>query len=340
MSKTKNYLAAGALLCSAVLGVNAMSETTHAVSAESLNAVNTVLNSMRPIYQTAVDDYNAANPDQTQLQLADVDYPTPYYKPATVNAYAQLGLAYGFETQTTDGIPASLFTTTEVYDQAIEKLTDLGFSTYGPAYTFPPTQQYFNEGTGVICAVVWDGSSLTCGHTNWQTITDEWTDFLNGIGAAYYESEGQYPVVRGDISDDSALPTIHDSDYAPYQYTFVPISNFMGMFYRASSTSDWVYFAGTQSALDCSAYTGEAEKGFMGLICYNGTEESKVGAVAASQEEESSAVATPDTGAPTSDNRGAIAAISATALVAVATLIYLANYTKNRFASKVHFGKK
>lgn len=341
MKKQKYYLAAGGLLCSGLLGLVFGAPATHAATAEE-SAVADAISLLHEAYQTAMDAYNAANPDGPQLQFSESDEALTgirsYYKPDSLNAYVQLIRGTFAEVATTDGLLWTLAST----DGAAEALASSGFVEYGPSYSFPPTQQYLNTNTGVICAVANVGYG--CGHISWLSITDEWAAFANGIGAAFHESEEQYPVILAHVWDNSTLPLLYNSEYTPYQYTFVGISNYRGMFYRASATSDWVYFGGTQSVLDCSEYTGEAEKGFMGYICYNGTEESTVGAASAittvtdaGPVDDSGSVSAPDTGASTGDNQGAIVATSAAAIASISIITYLAIYIKKRLSSRVHF---
>lgn len=342
MKKQKYYLAAGGLLCSGLLSLAFGAPATHAATAEE-SAVAAVMNSLQTVYQAAIDEYNSANPDEIQLQLSELEErqaaSVAHYKPETLNAYVQLNRDYYLEVTTVDDISASGFIDT---NSIVEALDGLGFAAYGPIYAWPPTQQYINTDTGVICSV--DAAGSDCGHISWLSITDEWAAFANGIGAAFHESEEQYPVILAHVWDNSTLPLLYNSEYTPYQYTFVGISNYRGMFYRASATSDWVYFGGTQSVLDCSEYTGEAEKGFMGYICYNGTEESTVGAASAittvtdaGPVDDSGSVSAPDTGASTGDNQGAIVATSAAAIASISIITYLAIYIKKRLSSRVHF---
>lgn len=312
--------------------------STYATTEEE-TAVESVINSLRTIYQTQINEYNAANTD-LQLKVVDSNVKWARYKPSTVNAYLGLYQSYGLEVMTIDDISASLLDPRPIAD----KLVSLGFSEYGHVYYWPPTTQYINEDTGVLCSVTVGFSS--CGHINWVvTVTDEWQKYINGIGSAYHAKFGVYPVLTSaDIYSDEVLPpTIHNSEYKPYQYTEVSIDNGHGLFYRSSPTSEWVHFRETQALLECSEFTGEAQKGFAGYVCYNGQEKSTVKVATStptSTSEETSSVAVPNTGAITNDDKNVVATTIITIIAVISGLIaYGIHYTKTRLASRVGFKK-
>lgn len=269
-------------------------------------AVDDAVTLLKGVYQSEVDAYNSEYPD-AQLHLV-FEQGGGLYKPDGINAAISLnGLGedepYGYEVKTADDIVSGIDETT-----AIAPLTSAGFLPYYPYdyFYYPLTRQYLNSDTGVLCA--FNAASFSCGHISWYSITDEWKALLNGIGSAYYAKEGVYPFVVGDSGDNSTIPVIYDSEYSPYQYIFINSTDYAISFYRQSPTSDWVFFNKTQAPGDCSEYTGEAQKGFAGYICYDGGVESKV-AVPASTDDESasdgdSGVKTPDTGLFTNTNSG------------------------------------
>ena len=354
MKKWKFCIAIPAIAC--VLGLG-LTTPTHATIDEEIAAVTSVIDTLETTYETAIDDYNATATG-LHLKLVKRTDHGPYYKKSSMNAYTQLDSGWTLQVQTTDNLVASVLDDKPIVDA----LTNLSFKKYGPAYYYPITQQYINTDTGVICAV--RGDTTNCGHINWQTITDTWAEYLNSIGVAYYTATNVYPVIPGDYSNDNTSPTITNSEYKPYQYTIVGIANedAGSMFYRSSATSDWVYFTSTQSVLECSKYTGEAEKGFAGHVCYNINADgsytnSTVGAIpkedttkTASDESivtvantgssDESGIGVPDTGAPTFNESGAKAIVITAVVVLLGTITCLSKYIRTRLKTQVRFTKK
>ena len=247
----------------------------------------------------------------------------PYYKPDSIDAYLTLNRALTLTITTTDDVIASVLEPTPV----VEKLTSLGFTKYSRPYFFPETNQYINETTGVLCAVRSYGT--TCGHINWQDVSDKWGTFADGIGKAFYKSEEDYPFIMGDVSSDNT-PTIYDSDYEPYQYTVVGMDDYVGLFYRKSPTSEWIYFKGTQGMLTCDEYSGETEKGFAGVECYNAETKTV---------ERVGALLVPDTGFFTGEMDGTKAIIYAGSAILGTGTLYLVIYSVKRSAHRNRFRK-
>lgn len=334
--KNKNLsLAIGALFCSAAIGALAIQNNTYASTEEETAAVTAVMDVLLPIYQTAVDNYNS-DPDAlgAPFSLDQTDstdnYSHPRYQPESIKAAIPLRHSQNIAILNNNGSSSEIDGARTL---AISALEGLGFESYPYTFYYPEHLQYINNDTGVICMVAAYGSS--CGSINWWSVNDDQAEFLNGIGAAFYAKENTYPVVNGFY--DNSLPEIFDSEYEPYQYTLVSIQNGTGMFYRQGPTSNWVYFAITQAPLDCSDYAGEAQKGFAGYICYNGTEESKVAVVSESEPE--SSVKTPDTGIITGNSKTLTVFSSILGFTAFGIVSYGIGYSAKRIRNHIHFDK-
>lgn len=309
------------------------------------SAVNDAVTLLENIYQSEVDDYNSQHPDSPE-HLEFQQQGTVFYKPDGINAAILLngpGLdkAYGYEVQITDSIRSGIDDPTI----AIAPLTSAGFLPYYPYdyFYYPLARQYLNSDTGVLCA--FSAPDFACGHISWYSITDDWKTLVNGIGSAYYAKKGVYPIVAANVSDNEAMPTIRDSEYASYQNVTIANTTHVMLFYRQSPTSEWVYFTDTQSPIDCSEFTGELQKGFAGDICYDGAQESRVPVPASSGEstptaEEGTSVKTPDTGSFTTSEKGLIASIPAMIISALGITFYIARYFTKRHNSQVHFDKE
>ncbi len=262
----------------------------------------------------------STNPTEEESSLFD-DY-NPHFKPESVKGYIQLNkISKLIITTTKDNQPAPVLETAPIF----ETLTALGFTAYGPTLS-NKAEQYLNTETGVICIVSKIGSS--CGHTNWQTITDEWKDFIAGIGEAFYKVTKEYPVIDEDVISENT-PSIIDSDHEPYQYTIVKINGENGLFYRKDPSSEWIYFGSFQDIPECSVFTDEAAKGFTGLTCrLSNGDLSKV-----------SDLLVPDTGSFTGQ-QDSITAIIYVGIATIGTgLLYLVFYSAKRGLTRNRFRK-
>ena len=375
MPKQKLILTAGLVAGLAFSGAVFSPESTYATATpEETAAVASVINQLKPVYQDLIDDYNASltptptptptvtpsptptatptsNPNELHLVEENNDSFGPLYKAPSMNVYIDLDQATSLIVKTADD--TETYALNDHEDAIISALTSAGFTAYGPAnIVMSIDQQYLNEETGVLCEI--HGSGAACGHVNWLTISDEWTEYLNGVGAAYYASEGEYTPVFRDGGFGAGSPTIYDSEYEPYQYTAISIAHAIGLFYRSSQTSDWAYFTATQAVLYCSDFTGEAAKGFAGYICWDSTTDtnSKVtvptddsttptdNSSSDTKKSTTPAIGAPNTGgAPASDNSGAIAILIVSALVPLALAAYALRYARNRAKAKVRFEK-
>ena len=247
---------------------------------------------------------------------------TPDYKAESVNAYTPLSAASRINvTSTKNNQPVDVLETAPI----AETLTGLGFTAYGPALA-GGSQQYLNATSGVICKVSKSGSS--CGHTNWQNISGDWKNYLNSIGKAYHDKNKEYPVVIADTSS-SVLPEIKNSEYKPYQYTIVPMDNGNGLFYRANSDAEWVYYKNASETPDCSIFTGEAIKGFAGLTC----------SLPDGSTAKVSDLLAPDTGFFTGQIDGTKAIIYAGAVILGTGVVYIIFYSAKRGAHRNRFRK-
>ena len=337
--KIKNInLAIGVLACSALLGIGLFSNPTYASDTLDPDANHDAAMQVVNAYESTLQTYFETNyPDvSVSFNKATTSW-GPYYMPDfTDHAYVRLMWGYSLETQY--GATSTDLPDDPSADMISDFLVDKGFQKYiDEVGTYPITTEYLNSTTGVICSFI-NGSSLEgifCSHISELQISEDWQNFIDAIGAAYYTKENALPFINYANEAYTSNPDIKNSDYSPYQYTEVPMANYVGLFYRQSPTSNWEYFTGTQASLECSEFTGEAQKGFAGYICYNGSEESRVTVV-----EEESGITTPDTGVFTKDNKALVALSSIGVITAFGTLVYLSCYITKRVKSHVHFGKK
>lgn len=285
-------------------------------------AVQDVVDLVKNALQEKVDIYNAtAEGTERPLHVAETTKGFAYHKPESLNVYIGLTKTIGVGIYDAQNNDAALPSTGEPSTIIVDALlgSALQFKKYGPSYGSVPPHQAYESIFGVVCNVSYTDSFMSCGHIAWQqNVTDEWKTYINGIGNAWKKVKGDYPILRGDFEDSSSHPSIFNSDYKPYQYTFYSGGeNAMGMFYRSGPDAEWVYFGGTQAVLDCSEYTGEAQKGFAGYVCYEGDKESKVVVP------DEKAVKVPDTGVSTSETNAMLISVSVLGISVVAFVIGL-----------------
>lgn len=339
MKKKKYYLAAGTIACSAFCGLATLSQNTYANDSPDPDANHAAVMEVVDNYETEIGGFIQTNYPEywaagTPLKEAGDEF-APYYKPTSLNAVMKLFWGYGFALQ--------FNTPTDIPDGYSENIDEQGssfFTTHGfTEYEFHEhsNKEFINNDTGVICYKVVGVETIGCSHIDEWQISSEWQSFINSIGTAYHKAEEEYPTLWYKKTDYASDPNIINSEYEPYQYVEVPMKEFYGLFYRQSPTSEWVYFAGTQMIMSCDAFTGEAQKGFAGLVCLNGDERSRV--AVETEDEEESDVKVPDTGDFTLSDRGLIAGISAAVLGAASIAVYIIRYFAKRQNAKVHFGK-
>lgn len=333
--KAKNIFA-GAMAGVFALSVGLFSAPVFAeeITVEQEREVRQAATFIRGLYSDLVDEYNSA-PGVSQVSLSEIgeqDDDEPYLVVASGNAMALPGKSVGAKVTTVDGGIDYSFSFT-VTEEINDELLGNGFIAYEVSGLGMPE---FKKGN-VVCRI--DDGGFACAHFAWYTPTPEWEEFLSGIGAAYKDAnEDKLPLAAYRTYNNSNLPEIKNSDVEPYQNVAVSMTNGngigggMSLFYRASETSDWVFFAHAQAVLDCSKYTGDAEKGFAGDVCYE--EDGSEGIVG------ESGVKVPDTGANTlSENGSALAAFTASTFVVLSAL-GLGSYLKNRKKGHFVFDKK
>lgn len=143
-------------------------------------------------------------------------------------------------------------------------LTNNGFKIYD-ALELTSTSQYLNKETGILCTVAEVAPfSIGCGHIDW--ITADNTALIDNLAEAYKRVEDEYPLYIA-----ASKKNIKDSPFEPYQKLEVSLPGAAGLFYRPSPTSDWVFFAATQSIISCKRYEADsgARKAFQGEKCYD-----------------------------------------------------------------------
>ena len=148
----------------------------------------------------------------------------------------------------------------------------------------PEIHGYLNDKTDTICNIypenewvydgVWQRSIyFSCGKISWTWLTDEETELISELGAAYQNKTSQTSPIAIDVQSIS----IKDSEYEPYQTLRVSLGGGIGKFYRTSPDSKWQFFVVTQAPLYCSEYdTDDLKKAFLGEVCYNDSQESTV----------------------------------------------------------------
>lgn len=342
--KTVSSLAIAAFTCAALPFA-----TTHAATPES--AVEDAVNLVKGYYQSAIDTHNDEHPD-APLHLIELGeyWRRPYYQPEQLKAAIPLNQSSGYNIMNQDDVLTPSIDPSVISEPMTTEAG--GFLNYYPYDSLEFGVRQFYNSDNVICII--SPSGFSCGHSSWYSApTSEWTAFLDGVGEAYSLKNHRYPLINYDVSNNDQLPKIVDSDYSPYQHTDLGANGGVWLFYRQSPTSEWTLFTGTQAIMRCDSFTGEVQKGFAGMECYDGAELSKVTVVTeptADQnrtEQEPSdelktqegGIMTPNTGSFTSDNKGLIVGISAASIASIAILIYLSRYANNRRKSKVRFGK-
>lgn len=332
--KAKNIFA-GAMAGVFALSVGLFSAPVFAegVTQEQEDEVMAAVTYIRGLYSGLVNAHNNAEGafHANLSAVGEQDIYEPYLAVASDNVMALPIKSIGAKVTADDGIDYEFYT--GVAGALEEDLSDSGFIAYEVTGLGMPE---FKRGN-VVCRI--DDGGFACAHFAWYTPTPEWEEFLSGIGAAYKDAnEGRLPLVASKTDNNANIPEIKNSDVEPYQNVAVGISNGNGVggglayFYRASETSDWVFFAHVQDVLDCSKYTGDAEKGFAGDVCYE--EDGSEGIVG------ESGVKVPDTGANTLSENGSALAAFTTSTFVVLSALGLGAYLKNRKKGHFVFDKK
>lgn len=120
----------------------------------------------------------------------------------------------------------------------------------------------------------YDYTALVCAKRNWTWLTSEERALLGDLEAAYYNKQGEYPVLLDGFYGNAGK--VIDSEYAPYQTLWISVGGARGMFYRTSPDSEWRFFIATQAYLDCADYnTDDLKKAYLGESCYNDSTQSE-----------------------------------------------------------------
>ena len=365
----KRKVVMGVMAGMALVGALGVAEKSYAYTptAEEEAAVESVMDELKGVYQGFVDEYNTEH-SGNHIQVKEESSNSgrsgrnPLYKTSLADVYTPINPVSYFTIRDSNGdFPWNHpLQGKPVASSLGEKLDDLGFSFEDYLYyrtTNYYQSQYIDEDTGVICAlyVADDVAEVGCGHTNWQTIPDEWKDYLSGVGKAYYDAMETYLKVDESFEEP---PIIHNSEYGTYQYTFVDTpGNDIKTFYRSGNDSEWVY-SPLGSGAWCSAYSGEIAKGLAGVVCMNDDytggkvvyiEETEDVAIEEEEGKEEvkeetkkeSGVKAPETGALTDGDGGSATAITTSAVIVLASMVlWLASYAKGRIEGRVRLEKK
>lgn len=147
----------------------------------------------------------------------------------------------------------------------------------------PKIYGYLNEETKTVCNVyesqeqlsggAQEYANFSCSKTSWAWLTEDELKLIGELATAYRDKKGADTVIAMAGWNNSIM----DSKYEPYQTLMLQIGGGYALFYRVNPESEWQYFAGGQSPLDCSDYnTDDLKKAFVGEVCYNGSEMSTV----------------------------------------------------------------
>ncbi len=205
----------------------------------------------------------AIDVDKTTYSIQDVyDSDNPLYFVSGAKVPTFLNKSFGFVVTAPDQ-PDLI---KQMSENAKAKLKKLGFVIYKDAgEDASGSYGWLDSNNKIICTPLRDNLttlSLSCGHTSW--IPSEKVALINSLATAYMKKEGELPLYINALPDE-----IEDSPYEPYQKLVATLPDSAGLFYRASSDAEWVYFLGTQAAVPCSKYYADtgAKYAFQGDTC-------------------------------------------------------------------------
>lgn len=210
-----------------------------------------------------LEDSSTSDATKLPYSIQDVyDSDNPLYFVSGAKVPTFLNKSFGFVVTAPDQ-PELI---KQMSENAKAKLKKLGFATYKDAgEDISGAYGWLNSNDKIVCTPLRDNLitfSLSCGHTSW--IPSEKVALVNSLATAYIKKEGELPLYINALPDE-----IEDSPYEPYQKLVATLPDSAGLFYRASSDTEWVYFLGTQTAVPCSKYYADAgaKHAFQGDTC-------------------------------------------------------------------------
>lgn len=175
------------------------------------------------------------------------------------NVYTGSNKAYGVTSPTGYSAEDSFVqrVMSEAHDVVVRFLSGRGFNFLREQLS---GDLYANQ-DGIYCDVDNGGFpyEVVCAHESWYD--SENRELLLSLAKASGES---YVSLNAPLDK-----SVQNSPVTPYQTLVVSGGTHAMLFYRVSPESDWVYFRGTQSVLDCNEYTGDVAKAFTGTTCWD-----------------------------------------------------------------------
>lgn len=242
-------------------------------SAEKEAAVKEVLTELKAAVTTTTNPAGAAEETndntETTTEFQDVyDSASPLYKPEDMEVGLAMEKSFGiyYTKEVPEG--SDLSDIRFMVNKIRSKLEELGFSIYTGVELTSGTTEYINEADEIICSGIETTLPLTisCSHLSW--LSAEKIALVDLLAKAYYEKEKTYPAII-----DATQADVKNSIYEPYQKLTASLGDAAGLFYRATKSASWVFFAGTQAALPCEDYYADtgARRAFAGDVCYDKT---------------------------------------------------------------------
>ncbi|MBR6505718.1 hypothetical protein IKT18_02715 [Candidatus Saccharibacteria bacterium] len=137
----------------------------------------------------------------------------------------------------------------------------------------PTTYEYVNKEKEIVCGIYAITNESTgaenvyasCAKTSWTWLTEEEKALLSALETAYYKKTNKYPEKMISLGIK-----IKDSEYKPYQTTYVSTDGGSSQFFRTSPYSEWQYFRTSYMAPSCEEFdTEDLKKAYLGEICYD-----------------------------------------------------------------------
>lgn len=237
--------------------------------------ISATANNMANEYKEVVDTVNSLTSNIKEMRDYIESDNSLASKAAGTNTYVPIKLSIKKETNRYDNVTK----VAEDFDTLKANLINAGFSTIGTipfrGSAGPQIDGYLNSETSIICGVInesdyYNNAShdyiiLDCAKTSWTWLTKEDETSIKAFETAYYNKTGSYPRIMFNWDNK-----ITDSEYKPYQNTWIGIGGGAGLFYRTSPEAEWQFFTGTQSELECSDYnTDDLKKAYLGEPCWD-----------------------------------------------------------------------
>lgn len=194
------------------------------------------------------------------------------YKPDGINAFVPIKLSLRKTSVYGLGVKEKMSTLET-------NLANAGFSSIGDipirGSAGPQINGYLNPETNTICGAISSANyeydterdyiSIECAKTSWTWLTEEDKATIKAFETAYYNTTNSYPFIMYDWDNE-----ITNSEYAPYQNTWIGIGGAAGLFYRTSPEAEWQFFIATQGELGCNNFnTEDLKKAYLNTSCWD-----------------------------------------------------------------------